>query len=70
MRHLGALMSTAADDEESMARYAAFLQGLHELGWTDGRNVKFVGASDAEHTRKCAAELVALRVMRSWQVAP
>jgi putative tryptophan/tyrosine transport system substrate-binding protein len=63
MRHLGVLMSTAADDEESMARYAAFLQGLQELGWTDGRNVQIDvrwGASDAERATKLAAELVAL----------
>jgi putative tryptophan/tyrosine transport system substrate-binding protein len=62
-RHLGVQMSTAADDEESMARYAAFLQGLQELGWTDGRNVQIDirwGANDAERARKDAAELVAL----------
>ncbi len=63
MRHLGVQMSTAADDQESMARYAALLQGLQELGWTDGRNVQIDirwGASDAERARKYAAELVAL----------
>jgi putative ABC transport system substrate-binding protein len=38
MRHIGVLMSTAADDAESQARIAAFLQGLQQLGWTDGRN--------------------------------
>jgi len=46
-----------------MARYTAFLQGLQELGWTDGRNVRIDvrwGAGDAERTRKYAAELVAL----------
>ncbi len=56
-------MSTAADDQESMARYTAFLQGLQELGWTDGRNVRIDvrwGAGDAERMRKYAAELVAL----------
>jgi len=63
MRRLSVLMSTAADDQESMARYTAFLQGLQELGWTDGRNVRIDvrwGAGDAERTRKYAAELVAL----------
>jgi putative ABC transport system substrate-binding protein len=63
MRRLSVLMSTAADDQESMARYTAFLQGLQELGWTDGRNVRIDvrwGAGDAERMRKYAAELVAL----------
>ena len=30
----------AADDPEAQARIAAFLQGLQQLGWTDGRNVR------------------------------
>ena len=30
----------AADDPEWQARVAAFLQGLQQLGWTDGRNVR------------------------------
>ena len=28
------------DDPEVQARVAAFLQGLQQLGWTDGRNVR------------------------------
>src|SRR5262249_6641803 len=40
MRHIGVLMASAADDSESQARMAAFLQGLAQLGWTDGRNVR------------------------------
>ena len=40
MRRIGVLMNAAADDPESQARIAAFLQGLQELGWTDGRNVR------------------------------
>ena len=35
MRRIGVLMSLAADDPESQARIAAFLQGLQQLGWTD-----------------------------------
>lgn len=63
MRHLGVLVSTAADDQESVARYAAFLQGLQKLGWTEGHNVQISvrwGAADAERGRKYAAELVEL----------
>jgi putative ABC transport system substrate-binding protein len=62
MRRIGVLMSTAADDAEGQARIAAFLDGLQQLGWTDGRNVRINTrwpTSDAE-ARKYAAELVAL----------
>src|SRR5262245_31764511 len=48
---------------KSLARVGAFLQGLQELGWTDGRNVRLEyrwGSADAERIRKSAAELVAL----------
>jgi hypothetical protein len=37
---IGVLMASAADDSENQARMAAFLQGLAQLGWTDGRNVR------------------------------
>ena len=40
MRRIGVLMRLAADDPEAQARIAAFLQGLQQLGWTDGRNVR------------------------------
>src|SRR5262245_54677461 len=40
MRRIGLLLTAAADDPESLARVGAFLQGLQELGWTDGRNVR------------------------------
>jgi ABC-type uncharacterized transport system substrate-binding protein len=63
MRRIGVLMNLAADDAQSMARIAAFLQGLQQLGWTDGQNVAIEyrwGAGDPERIRKFAAELVAL----------
>jgi DNA-binding LacI/PurR family transcriptional regulator len=63
MRRIGVLMSQAADDREGQARLAAFLQGLQQLGWTDGGNVRIDtrwGAGDAERYRRYAAELVAL----------
>ena len=37
IRRVGALMNLAADDPESPACLAAFLQGLEQLGWTNGR---------------------------------
>jgi hypothetical protein len=36
------LMNLAAEDGESHARLAAFLQGLDQLGWTEGRNVRII----------------------------
>ena len=63
VRRIGVLMSLAADDKEGQARLAAFLQGLQELGWIDGRNVHVDtrwGAGDGERARKYIAELVAL----------
>ena len=63
MRRIGVLMGLAADDPEAKARIAAFLQGLQQLGWIDGRNMRIDirwGAGDAGHIRNYAAELVAL----------
>ena len=63
MRRVGVLMSVAADGPEGQARLAAFLNGLRQMGWIEGRNVRIDqrwGAGDAERARKYAAELVAL----------
>jgi putative ABC transport system substrate-binding protein len=63
MRRIGVLMTLAADDAEAMARLAAFLQELQQLGWTDNRNVHVDyrwGAGEHERIRRHAAELVAL----------
>jgi putative ABC transport system substrate-binding protein len=40
VRRIGVLMSSAADDPEAPARVTAIAQGLQELGWTVGRNVR------------------------------
>jgi putative ABC transport system substrate-binding protein len=64
MRRIGVLtVAAVADDPDGQARNAAFLQGLQQLGWTDGRNIRIDyrwGAGDADNMRKYAAELVAL----------
>ena len=64
MRRIGVLMKNlAADDPEGLARVTAFAQGLQQLGWTDGRNVRIDArwaAGNADNFRKYAAELVAL----------
>ena len=61
-RRIGVLMNLAADDPEGQARLTAFLQGLQESGWSDGRNahIDTRWGTDAGSTRKNAAELVAL----------
>ena len=63
MRRIGVLHSLAADDRESQARLTAFVQGLEELGWSVGRNLRIDyrwGAGDPDRYRTYAAELVAL----------
>jgi putative ABC transport system substrate-binding protein len=63
MRRVGVLMPSAMEDSEAKARVAAFLQGLRELGWTDGSNVRIEyrwGSGDAGRVPKYAEELVAL----------
>ena len=64
MRHIGVLGSGTADNPDVQVRLAAFKQGLQQLGWIEGRNLRIeyrLGAlGDAERTRKYAAELVAL----------
>src|SRR5262249_12856740 len=59
VRRIGVLMG----DPEEQARLAAFLDGLQQLGWTDGRNVRIDTrwpAGDADRFRTYAAELVGL----------
>src|ERR1700693_2023843 len=63
MRRIGVLMSLASDDPAGQTRLTAVVQGLQQLGWTDGRNVRIDirwAAGNAERIRQYAAELVAL----------
>ena len=63
VRRIGVLMTPAEDDPEGQTRMRAFVQGLQQLGWIDGGNVRIVtrwGAGNANDIRKYAAELVAL----------
>jgi putative ABC transport system substrate-binding protein len=64
VRRIGVLMNTGADEPESQARLAAFMQGLQELGWAAGGNLRIDyrwSPGDLARLRKDAAELVALR---------
>jgi putative ABC transport system substrate-binding protein len=63
VQRVGVLINLSADDAESPVRVAAFSQGLRELGWIDGRNIRIDyrwGGGDPDRVRKYAAELVAL----------
>jgi len=62
--HIGVLLSIADSDPDAPRRIQAFRQGLQELGWTDGRNVRVeyrFGAADASRIAMQVAELVALK---------
>ena len=61
-RRIGVLMNVPENEPNAQARFAAFLQGMQQLGWADGRNIRIDtrwGGNDAK-MRKNAAELVAL----------
>src|SRR5215469_7047817 len=63
VRRIGAMINRAADDPEAADAIAAFSQGLGELGWSIGGNVRIeyrFGAGDTDASRKIAAELIAL----------
>ena len=63
VRRIGVLMASTADDPDFQARIMAFLQGLQQLGWADGRNVRIDtrwATTKPDDIRRHAAELAAL----------
>jgi putative ABC transport system substrate-binding protein len=63
VRCIGVLMNLAVGDPEGEARIAAFVQGLQQLGWSDGRNVRIDyrwAAGDTGRFHRYAEELLAL----------
>jgi putative ABC transport system substrate-binding protein len=63
LRRIGVLINYSSDDPAAQSRLTAFLQGLAQLGWTEGGNARVDvrwGAGDTERIRRHAAELVAL----------
>jgi ABC-type uncharacterized transport system substrate-binding protein len=63
VRRIGVLMPFGEDHPVGQARVAAFVQGLRQLGWTDGHNVRIDyrwSAGDSDNIRKFASELIAL----------
>ena len=63
MRRIGVLLSLASDPE-GKANLSGLTQGLAELGWIDGRNLRMEvrwGGGDVDRIRTFAKELVALQ---------
>jgi putative tryptophan/tyrosine transport system substrate-binding protein len=64
VRRIGVLTAgPRPDDQDAQANIAAFLEGLKQLGWVDGRNVRIDyswGLGQADTIRRQAAELAAL----------
>jgi putative tryptophan/tyrosine transport system substrate-binding protein len=61
VRRIGVLTSLDENDPEVKRRYSAFTQGLADLGWTDGRNVRVDlrwASGDINRMRALAQELV------------
>jgi hypothetical protein len=63
VRRIGVLLPATADDSEYQAWVGAFPQGLGQLGWTIGRNVRIDtrwATANAAEIRRHAAELATL----------
>ena len=63
VRRVGVIMGFAQNDEVWQAYLATFRQGLQELGWTGGRNIRFdyrFTGESTERMRIVAEEMVAL----------
>ena len=65
MRRIGVLWPYTEADPDSQSRIALLRRALQELGWTEGRNLRFdyrwgASADDPDRIRRYAMELVAL----------
>jgi putative tryptophan/tyrosine transport system substrate-binding protein len=78
MRRLGVLMALAENDAEGKKYIASFVQGLHDLDWTEGANIRIEyrwAGTDVDRIRGAAAELLdfkpdAILAMTPLAVAP
>src|SRR6266849_4582084 len=65
IRRIGVLWPYAEADTDSQSRIASLRQALLDLGWTEGRNLRFdyrwgASADDRDRIRRYAMELVSL----------
>ena len=64
VRRIGVLLSLEESDPEGKAQLSGFTQGLAELGWIEGRNLRMEvrwGGGDVDRIRTFAKDLVALQ---------
>jgi putative ABC transport system substrate-binding protein len=64
VRRIGVLMAVAESDAQYQANLAVFREGLRQVGWTEGRNIRIDvrwAALDVEAMQRLAKELVALQ---------
>jgi ABC-type uncharacterized transport system substrate-binding protein len=63
LRRVGILHGLTETDEETQSRAAAFRQGMQQLGWVEGENVRYesrLTLANVDNARRAAAELVRL----------
>src|SRR6266567_68519 len=65
VRQIGVLWPSSEADPDSRSRIASLRQALQDLGWTEGRNLRFdyrwgASADNPDRIRRYAMELVAL----------
>ena len=64
VRRIGVFMGSDENSPQAKATFSAFTQGLADLGWTDGRNVRIdlrYGSGDSNRIRALAQELIGLQ---------
>jgi putative ABC transport system substrate-binding protein len=65
MHRVGILVGTSESDPEAQRRISAFINSLREVGWSEGKNVKFEQRFAGGHPERLlplASELVAAKV--------
>jgi putative ABC transport system substrate-binding protein len=65
VRRIGILLGTSESDPEAQHRIAAFIQSLREIGWSEGKDIKFekrYAGGNPERLQSLAAELVQANV--------
>src|SRR5262249_40944096 len=72
-RRIGVLINRAAANPEGQDRLAAFHQGLQELGWNVGRNVRIDtrwSEDNADRSENMVRNCSRSRRTSSWPAAP